>query len=504
MTRGLLIGGRIGELIARQKAGSPLEMGELLVAELDAQRILLQVHDLLFASQLSQQNLEMISGMRLEEEADLEFLEPHQRTYTLALLKELAMLDGTRVRSAKSLPPFFSTLREVTAQDLPLTKPSDAIYLGDLRSGSRRINVAINLPGRAVLTHHLLIPATTGRGKSNLMKVVLWDLIECDWAGTLVLDPHDEYYRSTPGLRDHPAKERIRYYSVSPEPGQPTLRINIRQLKPSHFNGAVEWSEAQHDCIAAYHREHDARWVEAIINEESVSVDVHDRTKGVVRRRLLNLLQLEQANGSLTSHGPIHLDGGTTTVADIARELEKANTVVIDTSSFDGPLEILIGSVLASEVLRRYRRHKRDGSLANKPIISILLEEAPRVLGEEVLKRGANIFSTIAREGRKFGVGLIAITQLPSLIPRQIRANMNTKIILGLEMRPERQAIIDSAAQDLSSDDRAIAGLDRGEAIITSNFATFAIPIRIPLFEEHIATAAKPAKGVQGFAGVKR
>jgi hypothetical protein len=60
---------------------------------------------------------------------------------------------------------------------------------------------------------------------------------------------------------------------------------------------------------------------------------------------------------------------------------------------------------------------------------------------------------------------------------------MNTKIILGIEMKPERQAIIDSAAQDLSESDRNIASLDKGEAIITSNFTRFAMPVKIPLFK---------------------
>ena len=50
-------------------------------------------------------------------------------------------------------------------------------------------------------------------------------------------------------------------------------------------------------------------------------------------------------------------------------------------------------------------------------------------------------------------------------------------------MAPERQAIIDSASQDLSKDDRAIASLDKGEAIVTSNFLKFAVPIKIPLFD---------------------
>ena len=102
------------------------------------------------------------------------------------------------------------------------------------------------------------------------------------------------------------------------------------------------------------------------------------------------------------------------------------------------------------------------------------------------MEKGSNVFEAIAREGRKFKVGLIAITQIPSLIPRSILANMNTKIILGIEMAPERAAIIESASQDLSDDARNIASLDRGEAIVSSNFGKFAIPIKIPLFKKMV------------------
>ena len=51
-------------------------------------------------------------------------------------------------------------------------------------------------------------------------------------------------------------------------------------------------------------------------------------------------------------------------------------------------------------------------------------------------------------------------------------------------MSSERKAIIGSAAQDLSKDDKMIASLDRGEAIISSIFTKFAIPIQIDSFEE--------------------
>ena len=120
-------------------------------------------------------------------------------------------------------------------------------------------------------------------------------------------------------------------------------------------------------------------------------------------------------------------------------------------------------------------------------MLSVILEEAPRVLSTEVLtSQGKNIYSYIAREGRKFQVGLIAITQLTSIIPKTILANMNTKIILGNELVSERAAIVSSASQDLSDDDRNVASLDKGEAIISSNFTKFAIPIQSPLFETYI------------------
>jgi hypothetical protein len=63
---------------------------------------------------------------------------------------------------------------------------------------------------------------------------------------------------------------------------------------------------------------------------------------------------------------------------------------------------------------------------------------------------------------------------------------MNTKIILGNELAVERHAVMESAAQDLSSDDRTIASLDKGEAIVSSNFTRFAVPIQIPLFDSYI------------------
>ncbi|NJL43977.1 MAG: ATP-binding protein, partial [Nitrosarchaeum sp.] len=345
-----------------------------------------------------------------------------------------------------------------------------------MRSGSKELPLPIHLDGRNIITHHVLIPATTGRGKSNLMKVLLWNLTSKDYAGILVLDPHDEYYDATPGLKDHPDHTNVLSYTQHPSAGQATLLFKTSQLTPSHFQGAVSWTQAQTDCLYAYHKHYGQDWIQQAILESPLPVQIHEQTVGVVKRRLLQILKLDLENKTITGRGPFSTTAGEHTLPDICAALEAGKTVIIDTSTYEGSLEILIGSLIAREILRRYKTHKANGTLREKPVIGIVLEEAPRVLGKEVLEQGPNIFSTLAREGRKFGIGLIAITQLPSLIPRQILANMNTKIILGTEMKPERAAIIESAAQDLSSDDRTIASLDKGEAILTSTFAPLHSP----------------------------
>ncbi len=505
MKKGLVIRGEIGKIILREKAGANIELGELLISEGETKN-LMQVYDLVYASQLSEQNIELISGIKLEQEQNQEehitLLEPALRNYKLALLKGILTIGPDAVTACKTLPEFLCPVREVTEQDLSfITAPDNPLFMGKLRSGSKTLPVEIYLPGKEVFSHHILITATTGKGKSNLTSVMLWDATGRDYCGILVLDPHDEYYgRDGIGLKEHPKKERVVYYTPKDPPiGAKTLKVNIALIKPQHFRGVVAWSDAQEQALYAYYREYGKAWIERIIMNASLekSGSFNEATMTVVRRRILSILDLEWNGQQLSCTGIFDLNAGMTTVKDIVNELESAKTVIIDTSQFKGATELLIGSMVSGEILSRYQEYKRKAQLKTKPVISIVIEEAPRVLGKDTLERGNNVFSTIAREGRKFKVGLCAITQLPSLIPREILANINTKIILGIEMVTERQAIIESASQDLSQDNRNIASLDKGEAIITSNFARFATPIKVPYFKEYAQKEKDTIESIQ-------
>ncbi|GIU68789.1 MAG: hypothetical protein KatS3mg002_0025 [Candidatus Woesearchaeota archaeon] len=489
--KGQLFSGRFDELIARQKSNCDFEIGEILIAEDSDKKFFLQVYDLQYGSQISQQNLELISGMILEENSSTEFIDSNIRNYKIALLKPLITISKESNSSlSKSLPSPFTYLREITADDMTfISKPENSLFIGNLRSGSKELDVPIYLDAKNVLTHHVLITGTTGKGKSVLMKNILWELT--GRIGLLVLDPHDEYYgRNNIGLKDSSSGKVVYYTSKNVPVGARSLKINITILRPSHFD-CLGFSDAQEQAMNAYYREYGNKWIESIIIDKPLNyVKFNDATVNVLKRRLMYLLDLEFYDSRLFCNGIFDMSAGESTIEHICNDLENSKTVIIDTSNFSGQIELLIGSLIATEIFNKYKNYKMKG-INDKPIVNIVLEEAPRVLGKDVLDKGGNVFSSIAREGRKFNVGLIAITQLPSLIPREILANINTKIILGTEMLLERQAIIESASQDISSDSRTIAALDKGECIISSNFSKFAIPIKVPFFDERVSKSLK-------------
>jgi uncharacterized protein len=503
MIKGQVVAGDFSKIIVRVKADQNVELGELVVIQNQDEKFILQVYDLLYGSQISQQNLEMVSGMNLEE-SEFSIMDENLRNYQLALLKPVLNV-AEKSKTCKKLPTFFSKVREITKEDLAfITKPQNPLFLGHLRSGSKEMDFKIFLQGKDVLSHHVLIPASTGKGKSNLMSCVLWDILNYQYAGILVLDPHDEYYgRTGLGLKDHKNKDQVSYYTPSNPPvGAKSLKINLNKLKPEHFQGAISLSDPQRQCLSAYYRKFKDNWILAILEEKRIEgVSFHEDTISVVKRKLISLLGIDISDNQVYCQGIFDHIAGETTLTEICNDLEQAKTVIIDTSLFSGAIEILVGSLITNEIFNKYKYYKKKGIIDDKPVISVVLEEAPRVLGKKVLEQGSNIFDTIAREGRKFKVGLIAITQLPSEIPKNILANMNTKIILGIEMNSERQAVIESSPQDLSQDNRNIASLDKGEALVTSTFTRFAVPIKIPFFKE-LAKEELQEQPLQSFSGI--
>ena len=330
LVKGKIIGGEFGKLCVRRKSKEQIQLGELLVSEnkQNSQKTILQVYELLYGSQISQTNLELISGLRLEQDAEFKIFDENLRNYVLALMKPLITIESKNITSCKLLPDFFSDVRAITKDDLDfITRPNNPLFLGNLRSGNQILDFPIYLNGKDVFPHHILVPATTGRGKSNMVKVMLWSIVSVDYCGVLVLDPHDEYYgRNGAGLKDHSAAidGRVIYYTPkNPPPGTKTLAINLNVLKPIHFSGVVSFSDAQIQAMNSYHKHYKEKWIESVILEKSLNVDYLEATIGVLKRRLLSILDIKFDGDHLEAEGVFKFNGGESTVANIISELEQ-------------------------------------------------------------------------------------------------------------------------------------------------------------------------------------
>ncbi len=489
-----IIHGGFSQIIAREKNDSNVEIGELLISESSKGKFLLQVVDIVYSSQLSRQNLELISGIRLEDDENIDFLDPSVRNYNLLILKNLLYIKDDKAYTSKFLPSFFSDLRRIKEEDLKFLKGSGDLYLGNVRSGSKILDSDFALPSKKILSHHVLVAAQTGKGKSNLTKTLIERALNNKNFSMLVLDPHDEYFgRSSFGLKDSKYNKNLKYYSTTNITSSlfSKLYFSIKDLKPEHFQGVLNFTEAQSEAVSFFYKKFKEDWIKELLlfdveSKSETNKIFKPETLNVLKRKISGVLNINyDVKNNILEYKNVFTEEKSV-LKNILEELESSKIVIIDTSSFSGSLEILIGSIIANKLFDKYKYYKSQGILEEKPVVSIVLEEAPRVLGKNALQSNTNVFEKIAREGRKFNVGLFAITQVPSLIQKEILSNMNTKIILGLEMSVERNAIIESASQDISDLNKTIASLEKGEAIITSSFSKFAVPIKTPLFESVI------------------
>ena len=168
--------------------------------------------------------------------------------------------------------------------------------------------------------------------------------------------------------------------------------------------------------------------------------------------------------------------------------------VLVDTSGLSSMEEILVASVITRTVLDSYANVYLDDRdrFAGLPPTLVALEEAQRVLSR-VARSDENVFPRVAREGRKFKVGLCAVSQQPKLIDDELLSQFNTFFILGLADEKDRNILRGSSKQDVSDLGPEIQTLMPGEAIVTNLEAPFALPAQIYLYEEYLKSVSGPS-----------
>ncbi|HEX9891163.1 MAG TPA: ATP-binding protein, partial [Actinomycetota bacterium] len=406
---------------------------------------------------------------------------------------------GGEFRKPKSLPGQFTRVTAPTAEDFAfLRERMGDLRVGLLRSGEDVIDLEVGVRGETLVTH-VGVFATTGMGKSNLMKVLAGEILGSQGRyAVLLFDPHGEYLDGgggiRRGLRDHPwAPDRLKVYTTRAGGGASAteLRLALAELTLDDLHTAYDWSRAQEEAIYRLERLYREDWLVTVADEAQDLQELAEQTGSststlqVVQRRSRRILELPC----------ISRDASQASLSErIVTELSNGYSVLVDSSGLSDMEEILVASVITRRVLSTYANaYLEDREAFDRlPPTLVALEEAQRVLSR-AKRSEANVFPRVAREGRKFRVGLCAVSQQPKLIDDELLSQFNTFFILGLADEKDRTILRGSSKQDIKDLGPEIQTLMPGEAIVTNLEAPFALPAKVHLYEEYLKAVKGPA-----------
>ncbi len=172
-------------------------------------------------------------------------------------------------------------------------------------------------------------------------------------------------------------------------------------------------------------------------------------------------------------------------IEDIFRNLQTGKTVIVDLSLKDNVEASIISTIIVRKLFENNKEHFT--SQESEKIINAVLcvEEAQNVLSDEFVKSNSNPFVRVAKEGRKFGLGLIAITQRPSAISEEIRTQAENFFTFHLGNTDDIRALVKSNINY----DGVISKFVQKETIkgncymVTSD-QSFSLPMRVVNFEK--------------------
>lgn len=413
-------------------------------------------------------------------------------------------------RRPRVMPARYSPVRTLSPEDITyLGRFMGEIEIGLVVSGQRPIpELPVRIPAK-ILSQHMGVFATTGMGKSNFMKVFCASAISARQFGLLIIDPHGEYaaglssdYESR-GLLHHPdAETGLSVYSIQDEAIR--TELDMKQLLINHDNLHITDLTLLFDLLPSEREVMNLltpfpgrEIIDFFMNEDVESLPSHIKTTAyigdhqdiaqrirsagpdalrVVQRQIQTLVEISSA----------FLHKTESSVPTIIEDLLENKVVLIDIPRMSEVAELFLLSVISRAVLHRYKGVVQSGRAGEDEPHRVLLtiEEAQRVLSLESEKTG--IFRQIAMEGRKFGVGLCAITQQPKNVDPRVLAQMNTFVVMGLADRHDRETIASSAKHDLRVLDLEIQTLDRGDAIISTIGIPFPVSCHVHRYEDYI------------------
>jgi hypothetical protein len=401
-------------------------------------------------------------------------------------------------------------------QDIYLTTSQELVSIFDSKhKQSVKIGTYIgadNIPCYAnideLFSKHTAILGSTGSGKSATVAAVLHSVLafsqQTNETGALpwhphiiILDPHNEYMNAFPEAKRLVSDEGtllLPYWLLNIQElidlfigkteYQATSQTNI--LKKALIECRSEACEKIHvdsqqisvDSPIPFSLEELINKIKADMPPQASKQDKHlsiiTKIEMLKSDRRLDFLMKEWDG----THDPIS--------EVISQFITCENSLkVIDLSGMPNDVAGTLSATI-SRLLFMYKLWEQEDERKNDPIL-LVCEEAHRYVpnkGEAEYAAAQDAIKRIAKEGRKYGIGLMLVSQRPSEIEATVLSQCNSWIVLRLTNNIDQSYVLKFLPDSLNSMGSILSSLKRREALIIGQAVSVPSRILINLLKE--------------------
>jgi hypothetical protein len=369
-----------------------------------------------------------------------------------------------------------------------------------------------------LLGKHTAVLGSTGSGKSGTVAAIIHSILDRGkdaahqyWhPQIIILDPHNEYGKAFAG-----------HQRLSTDEGSLRLPYWLLDLEESLslFIGKTEFAATSQSNIiknALIAVREDAAGILGL-NESKLTVDspipyILGSTAGldefgkvggvIYEEGLIGAINKQRPNNqnkkehedfnkvirkidSLLKDGRLRFmmtawDGAQDPLPEILNQLLTSQTTIQIVDLSGVPNEVAgTASAAISRMVFQIKVWQSEGERAKSPVL-LVCEEAHRYVpnkGEAQYEAAQNAVRRIAKEGRKYGVGLLLVSQRPSEVESTVLSQCNSWIVLRITNDADREHVRSILPDTMSGLTKMLSGLRRQEAIFVGQAAT--LPSRI-------------------------
>ena len=362
--------------------------------------------------------------------------------------------------------------------------------------------IAVRFPVESLVARRTFIFARAGFGKSNVNKLLFSKLYDETPTvtkrggrevpvGSIIFDPDGEYFwpddKGRPGLCDVPnLQDKLVVFTPRHAPsafyGSFTAegtKLDIRQLRPSDVIAIAVAPERQDQQNVAKLR--------ALTTEKwSDLVDIIHKDRGGADLkevgRLLSLSPNQEAEAIAARSnmtrvvGMLH-DPSSRFMDLLIESLEAGKICIVDVSQMRGEQSFILGGIVLRRIFDRNQQEFTKAEPRTIPTIAVV-EEAQSVLNDRA--GAADPYIAWVKEGRKYDLGALLVTQQPGSIPNEILSQGDNWFIFHLLSAGDLTSV--KRANAHFSDDLLSSLLNEpipGQGIFWSSVAGKSYPVSI-------------------------